>query len=335
MQGIIVGLGGRARSWIGVCERNPDVTLVGYVDISSEQLEQAAEQFELSDDQLFASIDEALQSVEADFALDVTPPAVHEFVATEAFDAGLHVIGEKPLSDSFDAAKRIVEKAESAGCTHMVTQNYRFGRQPRTTHRLLKEEIIGKPAQVNMVFYKAWATRPGTHYTTMPYPLITDMGVHHFDLLRYVLSQEPVQVYAKTWNPAWGWHAGDAGHTAIFDFTEELVVTHHALGSSVGKQSSWNGELRVEGPDGSLTWEDNKIYLTRAYPSDQAEREEMPLDELDMTGQDALLAEFVSAINEDREPECSGQDNLKSLAMVFAAIQSSKKERPVKISELL
>ena len=153
----------------------------------------------------------------------------------------------------------------------MVPQNYRFGRQPRTTHRLLKEGIVGKPAQVNMVFYKAWATRPGTHYTTMPYPLITDMGVHHFDLLRYVLSQEPVRVYAKTWNP----------------------------------------------------------------PSEQAKREKLPLDDLDMTGQDALLAEFVAAVNEGREPECSGQDNLKSLAMVFAAIQSSKEERPVKIAELL
>jgi len=335
MQGIIVGLGGRARSWIAVCNRNPDVNLVGYVDVIPEQREKAAQQFDLSDDQIFASLNDACESLGADFVLDVTPPAAHESVAMDTFEAGLHLIGEKPLSDDFESAKRIVKASESAGCTHMVTQNYRFGPQPRTTHRLLKEEIIGEPAQVNMVFYKAWATRPGTHYTTMPYPLITDMGIHHFDLLRYVLSEEPTRVYAKTWNPSWGWHAGDAGHTAIFDFTGDMIVTHHALGSSVGKQSPWNGELRIEGPEGSLTWEENKIYLTRAYPSEKSKREELPLDKLEMTGQDALLAEFVSAIKEKREPECSGKDNLKSLAMVFAAIKSSKEERPISISELL
>jgi predicted dehydrogenase len=61
----------------------------------------------------------------------------------------------------------------------------------------------------------------------------------------------------------------------------------------------------------------------------------MPLDELPLSGQDAILAEFVSAIREGREPECSGVDNLKSLAIVFAAIRSSQEKRTVEIAELL
>jgi len=335
MQGIIVGLGGRARSWIGVCQRNPDVTLVGYVDIVQKQRDRIAQQLELPQEQMFASMGEAVKAVGADFALDVTPPAAHESVVTEAFALGLHVLGEKPLSDNFDAAKRTVAAAESTGLTHMVTQNYRFGKLPRTTHRLLKEHRIGKPAQVTVGFYRAWATRPGTHYTTMPYPLLTDMGIHHFDMLRYVLGREPVRVYARTWNPSWGWHAGDAAHTAIIEFTDGLIGTHHSSGCSVGKQSPWNGEWRIEGPEGSLTWEDDVLYFTRAHPSDKRARQALPLDELAMTGQDALLAEFVAAINEGRTPECSGKDNLKSLALVFAAIQSAKEGRFVDIAELL
>jgi len=335
MQAIVVGLGGRARSWVDVCRRNPEVELVGYVDNVPEQRTQMAEQLKLPQEQLFSSLGEAIQAVQADFVLDVTPPAAHEVVATKAFELGLHVIGEKPLSDDFAAAKRIVAAAEAAGRIHMVTQNYRFGRLPRTTHRVLKEGIIGEPAQVTAGFYRAWATRPGTHYTTMPYPLITDMGIHHFDMLRYVLDRVPLRVYARTWNAPWGWHAGDAGHTAIIEFEGGLIGTHHSLGCSVGKQSPWNGEWRIEGPEGSLTWEEDSLYLTRAYPADKQKREEIPQDELSQTGQDALLTEFVSAVRESREPECSGQDNLKSLALVFAGIQSAKEGRPVEISELL
>jgi predicted dehydrogenase len=308
---------------------------VGYVEPVPAQRTQVAEQFNLPPEQFFPSISEALQAVQPNFALDVTPPSIHEAVAIEVFEAGLHLIGEKPLSDDFEAAKRIVKASILSGKTHMVTQNYRFGSQPRTTHRLLKEGVIGEPAQVTVGFYRAWATRPGTHYTTMPYPLITDMGIHHFDLLRYVMNREPLSVYARTWNPPWGFHAGDAGHTAIVDFEGELIATHHALGSSTGKQSPWNGEWRIEGPEGSITWEEDKIYRTRAYPPDQGLREEMPLDDLRLSGQDALLAEFIAAIREGREPECNGKDNLKSLAIVFAAIRSATENRTVEIAELM
>ena len=341
MKGIMVGLGGRARSWIGVCNKNPDVELVGYVEPVAERRAEVAAQFNLPSQQLFASMKDAVSAVEADFAVDVTPPKAHEAVAMEVFEAGLHLLGEKPLSDDFAAAKRIVAASDAAGRTHMVTQNYRFGSQPRTTHRLLKENLIGEPNQVTVGFYRAWATRPGTHYTTMPYPLITDMGIHHFDLLRYVLAREPVAVFARTWNPPWGFHAGDAGHTAIIDFegarhaSPLLIATHHARGSSTGKQSPWNGEWRIEGPDGSLTWEENDIYWTRAYPSDRAHREAIPHDKLPLGGQDAILAEFLSAIKAGREPECSGKDNLKSLAIVFAAIQSAKEKRTVEIAEVM
>lgn len=335
MKGIIIGLGGRARSWVHVCNKNPDVEIVGYVEPVPEQRTRVSEELSLPMNRLFPSLSEALQTIEADFALDVTPPKAHASVAMEVFEAGLHLIGEKPMSDNFDAAKQIVEASISAGKTHMVTQNYRFGPVPRTTHRLLKEGVIGDPAQVTVGFYRAWATRPGTHYTTMPYPLITDMGIHHFDLLRYVLDREPVSVYARTWNPPWGFHAGDAGHTAVIDFEGRFIATHHALGSSTGKQSPWNGDWRIEGPKGSLTWEEDQIYLTQAYPSDERRREEIPNDQLPLAGQDAILAEFIAAIREGREPECSGKDNLKSLAIVFAAIQSAEENRTVEIAELM
>lgn len=335
MKGILVGVGGRGRSWIDVSRRNPNVELVAYVEPAEAQRRSAAEKYALPASQLFTTLGEAIRVAQADFVLDVTPPAVHERVALEALGAGLHVIGEKPLSDDFAAAKRIVAAARKAGRVQMVAQNYRFGPLPRTTRRVLAGGKIGNPAVVAVGFYRPWATAPGTHYTTMPYPLLTDMGIHHFDLLRYVLGREPVRVEARSWNPPWGWHAGDAGHTAIVEFEGGLIGTHHALGASVGKPSPWNGEWRIEGPEGSLTWEDDHLFYTRSHPADKQAREELPLDKLSLTGQDALLAEFIAAIREGRQPECNGEDNLRSLSLVFAAVKSAKEKRPVEIAEVL
>ena len=336
MKGVLVGMGGRGQSWIQVCGRNADVELVAFVDSVEAQRRSVAEKFKLPPGRTFASLGDALRAARADFALDVTPPAAHEAVAVEAFAAGLHVLGEKPLSDDFGAARRIVAAAARAGRTHMVAQNYRFGPVPRTTRRLLAEGAVGQPAQVTVGFYRAWATRLGTHYTTMPYPLLTDMGIHHFDLLRYVTGQEPARVTARSWNPAWGWHAGDASHTAFIEFTGGLVATHHACGCSVGRQSPWNGDWRIDGPGGSLTWEEDQIFISREHPPEQKRREAVPPHTLPLAGQDALLAEFVAAVKEAREPECSGRDNLRSLALTFGAVQSAREGgRTVDISELL
>lgn len=336
MRGILVGMGGRAQSWAQVCGRNPEVELVGFVEPVESQREAIAEKLGLPADRLYTRLTDAIKGCGADFALDVTPPAAHETVAEEALDGGLHVLGEKPLSDDFAAARRIVAAAEKARRTHMVTQNYRFGPVPRTTRRLLASGSVGLPRQVAVGFYRAWATRLGTHYTTMPYPLLTDMGIHHFDLLRYVTGQEPERVTARSWNPKWGWHAGDASHTAFIEFTGGLVATHHSCGCSVGKQSPWNGDWRIDGPEGSITWEEDRIFITREHPPDQKQRDEIPLDTLPLTGQDALLDEFVRAVKENREPECSGRDNLRSLALTFATVQSAREGgRTVEIQELL
>ncbi|NOZ20522.1 MAG: Gfo/Idh/MocA family oxidoreductase [Planctomycetes bacterium] len=335
MNAIVVGLGGRARSWVSVCGQSDAVDLVGYVEPVDEQREKAAADIDLPKDRLFPSLAEALKNVEAQFVIDVTPPAAHEAVATEAFDAGLDVLGEKPISDDFAAAKRIVGASEKAGRTHMITQNYRFGPVPRTTHRLLKEKVIGDPGQVSIGFYKAWATRTGTHYTERPFMFVKDMGVHHFDLMRYVLGRDPVRVWAKTWNQPWGWHKGDAAHTTIFEFEGGLMVTHHALACCVGKSSSWNGDWRIDGPEGSVTWEEDNIFITREYPGDRKKRDQIPPDDVPANGQAAILDEFLSAVAEGREPECSGRDNLKSLAMTFATVKSAEEGRWVEMSEIL
>ena len=336
LRGIHVGLGGQGRHWVSVCRRHPElVEMVAFVEPAEASAQAAVERAGVPRERIHPTLRAALAAGPADFVLDVTPPAVHHLVAMEALEAGLHVLEEKPMSDDFENARRVVGAAAGAGRVHMVAQNYRFGAVPRTTRRLVAEGRVGRPEVVAVGFYREWAHAPGTHYVVMPYPLLTDMGIHHFDMLRYVLGREPVRVEARSWNPSWGWHRGDAGHTAVIEFEDGLVATHHALGCSVGRQSPWNGDWRIEGPEGSLTWEEDQIWHTRVHPRDRQVREQIPTDPQPAGGQDAVIREFAAAIAEGRQPECNSADNLKSLALVFAAVRSAKERRPVEIAELL
>lgn len=336
LQGILVGLGGRGGHWLSAGQRHPDVEWAAYVEASPDHRQKAIAHWDLPENSVYTTIEEAAAAHKSDFVMDVTPPGAHEAVCAAAFKAGLHVLGEKPMSDDFEAARRMVEAGKAAGLRHMITQNYRFGGQPRTTRRLVSEGMIGPPEQVDVVFYMSWADSPGSHYVTQPYMFTKDMGIHHFDMLRYVLGRDPVSVRCVTWNPSWGWHAGDASHVAIFDFGEGLHAVHRGVGCAVGTHTGWNGEWRIEGKDGTLTWEGGEIWHTHLHRTPIRRREQIFPDPQGGGHNDPLLTEFVHAIRENREPECSAADNLKSLAMVAGAVRSATEgSREVQIAELL
>jgi len=339
LKGILVGLGGRGSHWLFAGRRHPQTEWAAYVEMAPANRARAISQWQVPENRIYGSLEEAIAAQKADFVMDVTPPAAHESISTSAFNAGLHLIGEKPMSDDFAAARRMVDRGRAAGVRHMITQNYRFGGQPRTTRRVLADGLIGSPGQVDILFTMPWADSPGSHYVTQPFMFTKDMGIHHFDMLRYVLGRDPVSVRCVTWNPSWGWHAGDASHVAIFDFGNNLHAVHRGAGCAVGQHTGWNGEWRIEGPQGTITWEGDEIWFTHLHRAEKRRREKIFPDNKGggpEAGPEALLTEFAAAIREQRDPECSATDNIKSLAMVAGAVQSATEGgREVKIADLL
>ena len=336
MRALIVGLGGRGCFWWKECRRHPEVEVAGCVEPQETVREDAMREADIPEEMIFPDFKTALGAIEADFVLDVTPPAVHERIADLAFEAELSLLGEKPISDTLAAAQRMVQAGRSAGAVHMITQNYRFNALPRTTRRLLDEEIIGTIGQLDVSLYIPWADKPGSHYVTEPFMFLTDMGIHHFDMMRYTLAREPVRVLAKTWNQPWGWHRGDACQFLYFRFEDGTVATHRGIGCTMGHvPAGHNGEWRFEGSTGSLTWEGFDLFLTRQHRVEPKVREMLELDRVSQAGANPLLTEFVSAVREKRQPECNSMDNLNSFAMAVAARRSVEEGREISLEEVL
>ena len=95
MKAILVGLGGRARHWQAACDQHPEVEWVAYVEPSEQNKNRAIAERGVPADLIFDDLGDAAASVQADFAVDVTPPAVHETIAMKAFDAGPPPLGRK------------------------------------------------------------------------------------------------------------------------------------------------------------------------------------------------------------------------------------------------
>lgn len=335
-RGVLAGLGNYGRAWAEVCRQHAAVELVGFVGRSEDSRRRAANEWGVPGERIYDTLERAIANRSPDFVLDITSPESHRAIALASFDAGIPLLQAKPMSDDYRSAAEIVAAGTRAGCTHMVAQVQRFDAPPRLTRRLLDGGAIGTPGQLDILFAKPWADYPGTHYVTEPWMFLLDMSCHHFDTLRYVVGADPEAVRVVSWNPAWGWHAGDASHVAVFEFPGGMMAIHRATGCSTGATTSWHGDWRIEGPEGSITWESERVFVTREHRTERPRRDEIAAPEpATRTGPEAVLDEFLAALTERREPECSGTDNLGTMAMAFAAVCSARQGgRRVRLTEI-
>jgi predicted dehydrogenase len=332
MRVIQIGAGFWGSGWADVVAGFPDLELAALVEIDEERLRETADRVGLGPDQRFASLERALASVEADVGLVVVPPEFHAEVATGCMEAGLHCLVEKPLAPSVAEAAEIVERAKELDRLLMVTQSFRFKRGPQTVRKLIQEGAVGEIETVTARFSKA---PPFTGFRTeMEEPLIVDMAIHHFDFVRGILDLEPDRVRARSFNPSWSWFDGNAVAHVEMTTPAGANVLYSGSWVSRSRETTWDGSWEIEGSEGSIVWAHNRVeyrpsnFGLTVYRKDALEIGEgvmeVPLVELAAEERNGTLTEFVSAEREGREPQASGADNLRSLGLVFGAVESTK-----------
>jgi predicted dehydrogenase len=251
LRAILVGVGGFGRRWVQVLSAKPPVEVAALVDINTTALAEAAAKLNVAKECCFGSAEEALAKVQADLLINVTPPAVHKPIALAAFKAGLHVLTEKPLADTPANCRAMVAAASRYRKKLMVSQNYRFAPWARTVRKLIDERVLGSLGSCSVRFHK----RPdfGQSYrVAMKYPLLVDMSIHHFDLMRYCLHADPVQVQAAGWNPRWSYFRHQAACHVLLEMTKGVHVTYDGNWVARGRETGWNGDWRIECSEGAI-----------------------------------------------------------------------------------
>ena len=334
---IQVGVGGYGAWWLPTVSETDAVTHVGLVDVNLEALREARKVTGISKEACFASVQEAVISVDADALLCVVPPAQHEEVIGFAFDAGLHVLSEKPIADTPEAAQRILNRAQLSDRILMISQKARFHPWVRKFKELVTGGGLGRMSHVTHFFrapYYSW----GEFRHAMDDPLFLEMSIHHFDLMRALLGRDATEVWATTWNTPYSTFYGDVTGLAHFIMQDDLPVTYHADAVASGDMTDWYGEIRAVGETGTLTMVFPDLYIARKGADHEeriAPREAVMTVSQPQEGQRRVLEEFIMAVAEGRQPESDVIDNIKSLAMVFGAIESSRDQQVKFIKDYL
>lgn len=324
------------RGWIEHALKNPGIQLVGLVDMHRPTAEAAVEKFQLDPAIVFDTLADALAKTNAQAVFDVTVPTAHESVVIEALKAGRHVLGEKPMSETLASAKRMVAAAKKSGKTYAVTQNYRYNPAIRSLKSFLSKESIGPVQEAHAEFYI------GAHFggfrDEMAYPLILDMSIHTFDAARFLTGANPVSVYCHSFNPARSWYKGDASAVAIFEMSDGIVFSYRGSWCSEGQSTPWNSLWRILGSKGTVTWDGAETFNSDAVKPDspkkftlEKETLTVPMLPMSSTSHAALMQEFIDCIRDGRKPETDCEDNIKSLAMVLAAVKSAKTGKKVPV----
>ncbi|WP_424766841.1 Gfo/Idh/MocA family protein [Paenibacillus sp. sgz302251] len=337
---VVAGCGGMANTWVDYAKGREDTLIVALVDIKKEFAEAMAERKELACP-TFTDLKEAIAATDANMVFDVTIPASHYTIGKTALELGCHVFGEKPLAESMDDCKDIVRLARSTGNIHAVMQNRRFDPRIRAYRKLITEGTIGKPGFIGADFFL------GAHFggfrDAMESPLLLDMAIHTFDQARFIIGADPVSVYCHEFNPPGSWYEGNAMAICIYEMSDGSVFNYRGSWCAEGATTSWEAVWRVTGEKGTAIWDGHdEIYAEFVAAGDQTgkfmrdyERVYGELPAMDKTGHHGCLEEMFTSLEEGRKPETDCSDNIYSMAMVLAALDSAKTGRKVMIADFM
>jgi predicted dehydrogenase len=173
----------------------------------------------------------------------------------------------------------------------------------------------------------------------MEHILLVDMAIHTLDAARFMAGTDPIAVYCHEHNPRGSWYMHGAAAEAIFEFGNDVVFTYSGSWVAEGARTSWDSSWRIVGTKGTLLWDGafgfsaevvvpSEGLLKQVTPAPVA----LPQDAAQTLGHASVLTEFLDAIDAGRQPETAGSDNIKSLAMVFGAIESARLKQRILIT---
>ncbi|MDR3494966.1 MAG: Gfo/Idh/MocA family oxidoreductase [Ancalomicrobiaceae bacterium] len=336
---VLVGCGAMSARWLDAISKIEALTIVGLVDVDVARAQARAAEFNLVDVTVGADLKSIVAAVRPDMVFDVVVPEARREVAITAFEAGCHLLTEKPLAASLDDARAILSAAKAHDRLHAVVQNRRYLAEVRRLKRFLASGVLGQLTGLHADFFL------GPHFggfrEAMDHVLLLDMAIHTFDVARLLAGSTPTSVYCSEWQPQGTWYRSGSSAAAIFEFAGGLPFTYRGSWSAIGRRTSWESNWRFTCEHGSATWDgfdglqaERRTGLREGL-FDAVETVEIPvLDPSDrIGGHKGVIEDFLAAVGSGRAPETCGADNFLSLAMVFGAISSAETQARVVIPE--
>ncbi len=307
----VIGAGAMGKNHIRIYSEMQGVELAGIADIDRELVEGLAQQYGT---RAFTDHNELLKEG-LDAVSIVVPTRMHRQVATDAIEAGSHVLVEKPRADTVENADAIIEAAEEKGLHVMIGHIERFNPAVIKLKEIIDSGLLGKIVSIS-------TTRVGPYNPRIrDVGVILDIGVHDIDVISFLYGRHVNQVYAV---------AGADIHSFEDHATIHMRLDHEFSGLV---EVNWLTPHKVRkltalGVDGVayLDYIDQTVELHDSgwVRKAKIEKKEPLKNELEY---------FIDCIKEDRKPSPCGDDGKHALNVSLAAIDSYKEAKLIEIKE--
>jgi predicted dehydrogenase len=310
--------------------------LAGAWNRSRAAAETAAARFGIS--RVYSSWQDLVTSPDIDVVDISLPPHLHPEVAIAAARAGKSIMVQKPMATTYEDAVRIVQAARESRVKLAVNQNGRWDPALRACRTLIAQGLLGTrlTAFIELRTMQPWQRfwEDGALY---PKLMILGMSVHHLDQFRFLFG-EPAFVNAVTGRyPGQKWAGESIAHYWL-EYPDGFFA------SALDDGSTWTRDygirFRITGSDGVLKgtigWPD-ATYSTLQYISKKTgDAWHEPVFETKWFP-DAFIGtmgDLFQAMETGTEPTISGEDNLKTLQLVFGCYKAAAERRAVRPSEI-
>ena len=277
-----------------------------------------------------------LANVDVEIVDIAYPPDQQLGIIREAVKHADHIKGilaQKPLATNLADAAEIVRLCDEAGIPLAVNQNMRYDQSMRALKTLLDRGYLGDPIVAQITMH----ARPHWQSFIRDYDRVAmlNMSIHHLDIYRFLFGDpERILVSIRT-DPRTDFPHSDGMAFYILEYADGL----RAVG--IDNTFSWvdHGiEWRVEGTEGvakgTIGWPDYPAgspstidFLTKRRPDYwfQPRWQEQWFPQAFI----GTMAQLMRAVETGTEPEISGHDNLKTMALLEAAYRSASEGRAV------
>lgn len=322
---------------------NPDCELAAFYDMDTEQAKSLQKQY----GGVVCSSVEELLSLDLDAVSVCVANAAHADITVKALDAGRHVLCEKPMAVSIEQCEAMVEAAERNHKNLMIAHNQRFAAAHKKAHDMIADGAIGKVLSFETKFGhggpELWTGTKNTWFfdkKQAAFGAMADLGIHKTDLAHYLIGEPITEVYAVTETldkkDSDGRLIGvDDNAFCIYRMDSGITGFMHVSWTFYGNEKN---SFVIYGTKGVIRCYDDREY-TLVLETKDGRTNDLSTEGMDTNSDQTLgkrnntgvIDEFIASIREKREPLISGKEAMRAMRVVFAALESGRTKKPVRV----
>ena len=312
--------------------RIPGAEVVAVADV----MEEAARKLtaELGIPHAFGEPSPIFKDPEIDAVLICSSTDTHAQFIEQAARVGKHIFCEKPIALELEKIDQALAAVERAGVILQVGFNRRFDPSFAEARRLVQSGTIGKPHVLKITSRDP--APPPIDYVKVSGGIFLDMTIHDFDMARFLMGEEVVEVFAS------GTVLVDPKIGEVGDVDTAVVTLRFASGAlgviDNSRRAVYGYDQRVEvfGERGMVRVENPKPHQAIVSSADGDHSPPLPHFFVERYTESYVreLEDFLACVREGKAPPVTGLDGKIPVVMGYAAKKSLEEGRPVRLSEI-